>query len=230
MRHKQRNFTWLFLLCVIVICSFVLYFSRQIYLRRLEHLSSDSFYTEDSPAATETFHIATETPRVEAEPTQPIATTFISSAELSATEVADSFLESSSATEQTSVSPPLDLPDIDLEDPDIAACVNGLLLLEKRFTDALAAVESDAKAKYLQLPEEERTEQKRDDILQECIDQASDMEFSCDSAVEALLSELYGKLKARDIAPYAVSQLRDIYYDRKAETKMLYLEKINSLS
>ena len=186
--------------------------------------------TGTSRIATETSDIATGTPRVEAEPTQPIATTSISSAELSATSVADSFLESSSATEQTSVSPPLDLPDIDLEDPDIAACVNGLLLLEKRFTDALAAVESDAKAKYLQLPEEERTPQKRDDILQECIDQASDMEFSCDSAVEALLSELYGKLKARDIAPYAVSQLRDIYYDRKAETKMLYLEKINSLS
>lgn len=225
MRHKQRHFTWLLLLCVIAICSVVLYLSRQIYLKRIEQSNTDTdFHTAETPSS------ATETPRVESDATQPSQTTSISTAELSATSVADSFHDYSSVTEEVPVSPPLDLPEIDLEDPDIAACVNDLLILEQRFTAALAAVESDAKAKYLGLPKAERTRQKRDDILQECIDEVSDMEFSCDAAVEALLSELYRKLTARDIAPYAASYLRDAYYDRKAETKMRYLEKINSLS
>lgn len=126
--------------------------------------------------------------------------------------------------EAVSPAPAPALPDEEGEKRQrIAELIAEVYLLRDIYKAKLEEVKDGAFETWKALPESERTDKKRNELLSGCIDQATVMETDCDDRMDAILSELGALLSELGESSDLAEQVKAAYAEEKAVTKAYYL-------
>lgn len=105
----------------------------------------------------------------------------------------------------------------------IAQLIAEVYLLRDIYKAKLEGVKNDALADWRDLPEVQRTDNKRNELLSACVDRATVLEADCDSRMDAILSELRGLLSELGENNDLAEEIKAAYAEEKAVTKAYYL-------
>lgn len=104
--------------------------------------------------------------------------------------------------------------------------VEKMYTLQATFLSELGKVESRARTAYAQLPKEERNLRAAQKLAPAFISQGLALENSCDSQVDAILSDFEAELKKVGASTAIVSNMKEAYQTQKRLKKASYLSVI----
>lgn len=110
----------------------------------------------------------------------------------------------------------------------IADAVSQLYVLQSQYTSQIEGLVSRAKAYYNEQKTQSGSTAAKSSTLAKFSGEVASMESSCDSKVEAVLSELTANLNAIGADTSVVSTLRTAYRNEKASQRAAYVNKYSS--
>lgn len=108
-------------------------------------------------------------------------------------------------------------------DEQISALVGRMYVLKAEFTSKLKTLEDTTLKSYAALPAEEKTAEVKADMMKKVLDTVSAMEKECDTAVEAVLTELREVLVKSGKDTVLVNSIEEAYKNEKTITKAEYI-------
>jgi len=123
----------------------------------------------------------------------------------------------------------------DTDDPEILAkqarireLIRQVYALRDHYVSKLRSMESSAKAEYLALPDEEKTQENKESIAKQYISSAYSLESECDGKIDSICSEMGELLLETDGDFSIINKVRYTYASEKAamksEVKQTYSE------
>lgn len=107
----------------------------------------------------------------------------------------------------------------------VANLVGNMYVLKARFESELADLESWIISEYMALPDEQRTYASKVKLGRQALAKANELEASCDSQVNRILSDMESALKDADMDTSCVGAIRSAYESEKEVTKSYYISK-----
>lgn len=111
---------------------------------------------------------------------------------------------------------------------EIQGYVNQLYQVEAKYQGYLSGVVADAKAEFLALPKEQRTQQNKISIVWAKADTLIAQEKNCDAEVEGILSNIQAVLNRIGDSSNLVSEIRAYYENSKANWKAAKMTELYS--
>lgn len=107
----------------------------------------------------------------------------------------------------------------------VANLVGNMYVLKARFEGELADLEGWIIGEYEALPKEERTYASKVKLGRKALAKANELEASCDSQVDRILSDMEAVLKDAGMDTSCVDAIRSAYKSEKEITKSYYVSK-----
>ncbi|MBE6985149.1 MAG: hypothetical protein E7434_06025 [Ruminococcaceae bacterium] len=111
----------------------------------------------------------------------------------------------------------------------IDALIAEVYALQESYTARLAAIEADGVSRYKALPESERTEEKKQEIVYSCVDAAYALEKECDIQIDTICAKLGYLLMRTGSSQGLVSEIRYSYAAAKTNAKNQLTERYGDL-
>lgn len=109
---------------------------------------------------------------------------------------------------------------------EIRTQIAKLYVLKATFTSRLEGIVASTKAEFAALPEEERTEAKKQEIVKNRIGQLSDLERDCDKKVADTVAELRRLLKLDGQDDAIAKEAESVYTEEKSLKKAYYIQEL----
>ena len=110
----------------------------------------------------------------------------------------------------------------------IETLINLVFQLQTEFREQLYDLEGQAVKEYLDLPQEERTKEKQEDIALKYYGLATELENRCDSRIDSICAELQLLITQVDGDQAVVREIRTEYSTDKAALREEYMTKYGS--
>lgn len=101
--------------------------------------------------------------------------------------------------------------------------------LQESYTAHLAEIEADGISQYRALPESERTEEKKQEIVYSCVDAAYALEKECDIQIDTICAKLGYLLMRTGSSQSLVAEIRYSYASEKTNAKNQLTERYGDL-
>lgn len=142
--------------------------------------------------------------------------------------IEDDAIPESSEPELPETPEPTETPEAPVVDEKlerIAELIAEIYVLRETMTGRLDGILQSAKSEYGSLRKEERTDSKKQDMAVKYFNEASDLEYACDTQMNNILTELYTLLKEKGGDTGIVAEIRQAYTDEKYLKKSYYLSQ-----